>query len=49
MQAVHQLLQQVLEVTVQVVVSGIIISSICRVTVEDVGGLFRKRRKTLRR
>jgi hypothetical protein len=49
MQAVHQVLQQVLEVTVQVVVSGIFISSICRVTVDDVGGLLRKRRKALRR
>jgi hypothetical protein len=49
MQAVHQVLQQVHEVVVQVVVSGIVISSVCRVAIEDVGGLLRKRRKALRR
>lgn len=49
MQAIHEVLQQVLEVTAQVVVSGIIISSVCRVAVEDVERFHRKRRKALRR
>lgn len=49
MEAVHQLLQQVLEVVVRVVVSGVVISSVCRLMVDDVGGLLRKRRKAVRR
>ena len=49
MEAIHQVLQQVLEVVVRVVVSGVVISAVCRVTVEDVGGLLRKQRKSLRR
>ena len=49
MQTFHQVLQQIFEVEIQVVVSGIIISSVCRIAVEDVGGLLRKRRKALRR
>lgn len=49
MEAVHQVLLQVLEVVVRVVVLGVVISSVCRLTVDDVGGLLRKRRKAIRR